>query len=391
VSLDHPVAAPLSSQAGDTSPRILHVSPCMIDTSGKRNGGVAAYIHGLATAQARAGARVRVIYPNVDLGHTFDMAPPTLCDSALFTCVGGLLGREGWFHQIEQSLRDADLVHVHTTYGLRQDWASWRAGRLGKRLLVHSHGKFFAPFRQFRSRAKRLWEQFVWPLCLAHADRVVVSSADEQAGCPPQFRYAYLPNAFNDQVYFPAPVAHPRKDGDYLLYMGTLEKRKNVDFLLDVFARLTGDPLRLVLAGPDTQDLTPALRAQAEALGCADRVDFLGPIYGEAKIDLMRGAWALVLLSRGDVMATVMMEAIGCQVPSIYSDQCAFSALAERGGGIMVPLDIARAAQAIQAMRDDPGARTRQVDALRGIRCDYSWQAVASRSLALYADVLTEG
>ena len=109
----------------------------MIDTSGKRNGGVAAYIHGLATAQARAGARVRVIYPNVDLGHTFDLAPPTLCDSAQFTCVGGLLGHEGWFHQVEQSLRDADLVHVHTTYGLRQDWASWRAGRLGKRLLVH--------------------------------------------------------------------------------------------------------------------------------------------------------------------------------------------------------------------------------------------------------------
>lgn len=384
----HVAAAP--HLPADKPLRVLHVSPCMIDTAGKRNGGVAAYIHGLATAQARAGADVSVVYPNVDLGHRFDPAPPTLCDGAHFTCVEGLAGADGWFRQIERFLQQADLVHVHTTYGLRQDWASWRAGRLGKRLFVHSHGKFFAPFRQFRSRAKRLWEQVVWPVCLSRADRIVVSGADEQAGCPPQFRYAHLPNAFDDRVYAPRPADRPRQGGDYLLYLGTLEERKNVHFLIETFARLAPDSLRLVMAGPDTQDLTPGLRAQAEALGCADRVDIVGPVYGEAKIDLLRDAWALILLSRGDVMATVMMEAIGCLVPSIYSEHCAFPELAERGGGIMVPLEASQVAQAIGDLRHDPAAYTRLTDALRSIRSDYSWQAVARQSLDQYAAVAKE-
>lgn len=96
---------------------------------------------------------------------------------------------------------------------------------------------------------------------------------------------------------------------------GRLEHRKGMDLLLSAFAQ-AGPVAHLALAGagPDEE----ALRAQAEALGVADRVHWLGhrPDFAER----LAGVDLFVLPSRREGMANVVLEAMAAEVLVVSAD-----------------------------------------------------------------------
>jgi len=71
--------------------------------------------------------------------------------------------------------------------------------------------------------------------------------------------------------------------GEFLFYAGRLERLKRLDLALDALA-LARSPLRLKIAG--SGPLEDDLRRQAERLGIADRVDFLGFVSAEDLVTL---------------------------------------------------------------------------------------------------------
>jgi glycosyltransferase involved in cell wall biosynthesis len=124
------------------------------------------------------------------------------------------------------------------------------------------------------------------------------------------------------------------EDAKVILCLARLHPKKGLDTLLDAMAEVPGAILWLAGEG----ELRGALAAQAERLGIADRVRFLG--WREDKGALLRAADALVVPSRYEPFGTVVIEGWQAGVP-VVAARAAGPAATIRDGetGLLVPMD----------------------------------------------------
>lgn len=94
--------------------------------------------------------------------------------------------------------------------------------------------------------------------------------------------------------------------GDFLLFAGRLDRLKRVDLLIEALAHTPPD-VRLKIAGRGPLEET--LRAQAEALGVAGRVDFLGFVSDDDLLTLLATARAAVYTPVNEDYGYVTLEA----------------------------------------------------------------------------------
>ena len=124
------------------------------------------------------------------------------------------------------------------------------------------------------------------------------------------------------------------EDAKVILCLARLHPKKGLDTLLDAMGEVPGAILWLAGEG----ELRGALVAQAERLGIADRVRFLG--WREDKGALLRAADALVVPSRYEPFGTVVIEGWQAGVP-VVAARAAGPAATIRDGetGLLVPID----------------------------------------------------
>lgn len=229
---------------------------------------------------------------------------------------------------------------------------------------------------------------------MREADAVAVVSEDMRAlalrlGVPPA-RVVVASMGVDTAAFHPPAPDAPRHG---IVFVGRLAEKKGVAHLLAAMARLApsrpGLQLRIVGDGP----LRPALAAQAEALGIADRVSFLGArppaevpaCFREAALFVMPS----VVAASGDQegLGLVAAEALASGCPVVAHDLPAIRDLVRDGEtGLMVaPGDEAALAAAMAALLDDPARAAALAEAgRRHIAGHYAWEAVARRYRALY-------
>jgi glycosyltransferase involved in cell wall biosynthesis len=110
----------------------------------------------------------------------------------------------------------------------------------------------------------------------------------------------------------------------YLLYAGGISPHKDVETLVEGFARLERDDLTLVLVGAldDESYLSAAkaVRARIDDLGVTDRVVLPGFVSDDALACLYTGAAAVVLPSLAEGFGLPAVEAAACCAPVVLSD-----------------------------------------------------------------------
>jgi glycosyltransferase involved in cell wall biosynthesis len=173
----------------------------------------------------------------------------------------------------------------------------------------------------------------------------------------------------------------------YVLFVGTLEPRKNLVRLVRAYRRLAarGAPHRLVLAGPmgwRPQELMRELAAPAPG-----DVVLTGRV-SDADLDaLYRGAAAFVYPSLYEGFGLPVLEAMARGVPSVVSIA---GSLPEVAGEAALPVDprsTAGLAEAMERIVNDRelAERLRQSGIARASR--YSWEETARRTLEVYKSV----
>jgi len=108
-----------------------------------------------------------------------------------------------------------------------------------------------------------------------------------------------------------------RKGKNTVLYVGRLVPQKGVDVLLRAFSRIVDAELRIVGSGSEL----PKLKGLAEALGIANRVEFLGSLKNhDSVIREMKKATAVILPSVRECFGIVPLEAMCCRTAVISTE-----------------------------------------------------------------------
>ncbi len=176
--------------------------------------------------------------------------------------------------------------------------------------------------------------------------------------------------------------------GDYFLYLGTLQPRKNLIRLVEAFARLeplTAD-LRLVLAGKKGW-LYDDLFARVEALGLKDRVVFTGYVADDDKAPLLSGALALVYPSLYEGFGLPVLEAMACGTPVLTSNVSSLPEVAGSAAFLVDPLDVDAIAQAMSRLINDADLRNTLVEKGYAQIGEFSWAKAAREVLQVLESV----
>jgi glycosyltransferase involved in cell wall biosynthesis len=161
----------------------------------------------------------------------------------------------------------------------------------------------------------------------------------------------------------------------YILYVGNFKPHKNVNRLLDAFARLDFPGLRLLVTGY----VTPRLLATLRALALEDRVQFTGCVDDHRLAELYRGALLLVQPSLMEGFGLPPVEAMACGTPVVASRVTSLPEVIGDAGVFVDPLDVSDIRRAIERTIGDVNLREQMIVAGRLRASLFRWDDVARK------------
>ncbi|MDH4066569.1 MAG: glycosyltransferase family 4 protein, partial [Acidobacteriota bacterium] len=171
----------------------------------------------------------------------------------------------------------------------------------------------------------------------------------------------------------------------FVLYVGTIEPRKNLPRLLEAFARARrgGLPHRLVCVGPygwASRDLA----GHVVQLGLVDQVLFTGYVPFEDLPAIYSLADLFVFPSLYEGFGLPVVEAMACGTPVVTSASSSLAEIAGDAAMTVDPTSIDALAEAIGRLGRDADLR-RALSALGLARAEsFSWAQAAREMLAVY-------
>ena len=181
----------------------------------------------------------------------------------------------------------------------------------------------------------------------------------------------------------------PRPPG-YLLFVGTLEPRKNIRGLLAGYRALIGQyPASppLVLVGRATPEAAPWLRELRE-VPLAGRVEHLGYVNHESLRGVYTGAACLVLPSFDEGFGLPAVEAMALGVPVVAANRGSLPEVVGDAALFVDPDDPAGLAVAIARVLGEAGLRGELAARGRARARLYTWQRCAALTREAYVQAM---
>ena len=223
------------------------------------------------------------------------------------------------------------------------------------------------------------------------ADRIIVVSrfvageVQRTLGVPAD-RISVCPNGAPG---WQAPAAAVNSGG-YILFVGTIEPRKNIGRLLEAYGRLLArHPAapRLVIAG-GVEDRDRSVLAPIERPPLAEHVDYRGYVPAHEREALFKGAQVFVLPSFEEGFGIPALEAMSAGVPVVVSNRAALPEVVGNAGLLIDPDDAESLAAALERLVGDASLRANC--AQRGLERAkrFTWTETARAVRRAYEDAL---
>ncbi len=262
-----------------------------------------------------------------------------------------------------------DVVHAHNYHALPALFAC-RACK-GERLIFtpHYHGLGSTPFRDmlnkpYRKVGSRIFERAEKIICVSNYERslVIKDFGFEE-------KIEVIPNGINlDDIEGAEPFEH---DGRLILYIGRLDRYKNVDRAVEAMKYLPED-LHFYIGG--TGIYRDDLKILIEKLDLADRVKLLGFVPEEDKYRWMKACDLFINLSSVEAFGMTVLEALAAGAPVVVSAAGGLGEFAEKFEGV----------RSINVGSAPPDALARLMEESIGIEVmedlrKYDWRNIAAR------------
>jgi glycosyltransferase involved in cell wall biosynthesis len=174
--------------------------------------------------------------------------------------------------------------------------------------------------------------------------------------------------------------------GSYILFLGTVEERKNVSGLLEAYRLLRArrsDAPRLVIAGRLSGEASQALVIRAEDSAFGGAVHFHGYVATDARPELYRDARMLVLPSFEEGFGLPVLEAMACGVPVVISSRGSLPEVAGAAADPVDPDDTKAISFRMEALLDRDVAQRATTHGFAQA-AQFTWQRCAEAMLEAY-------
>lgn len=171
----------------------------------------------------------------------------------------------------------------------------------------------------------------------------------------------------------------------FILYLGTLEPRKNVDTLVTAYAEAVrrGLPQALVLAGGKGWGYRAIFQA-VERHGLADRVVFPGYVDRADQPLWYNAAELFVYPSQYEGFGLPALEAMACGVPVVSSNTSSLPEVVGSAGATVDPTDVGALSEMMVAVLSDTGRMATMRRDGRRQAAGFTWLAAAEACVAAY-------
>jgi glycosyltransferase involved in cell wall biosynthesis len=149
--------------------------------------------------------------------------------------------------------------------------------------------------------------------------------------------------------------------GPYILYVGSIEPKKNVDRLIRSFAELRRQrdlPHKLVIGGTPLWLAEPSLRLPA-SLGLEQEVIFTGALPDADLSPLYSGADVFAFLGSYEGFGYPPLEAMACGAPVLAADRASLPEVVGDAGLLVNPFSLEDVVRGLARLIDDAGLRAR--------------------------------
>jgi glycosyltransferase involved in cell wall biosynthesis len=177
-------------------------------------------------------------------------------------------------------------------------------------------------------------------------------------------------------------------DVPYILYVGTIEPRKNIARLIQAFGRLKqqGLPHKLAIVGQPGWHCAP-IYAEVERLGLTQDVLFTGYVPFEDLPVLYSAAESMAFPSLYEGFGLPVVEAMACGAPVVTSRSSSLMEVAGDAALLVEPRSVTEMADALERLHRQPDLREEL--SLRGVEraASFTWDRSARAALELYEEV----
>jgi len=174
-----------------------------------------------------------------------------------------------------------------------------------------------------------------------------------------------------------------RVDGDYIIYLGTLQPRKNIETLIKAFSQVNNhfNRLKLVIAGKKGW-LYKSIFTEVRKLGLEKKIIFTDFVPDEDIPFLLAGAQLFVLPSLYEGFGITALESMACGTPVLVSRVSSLPEVVSNAGGyIENPQNYSEVGQKIIQILENP--KLQKELSKKGIEQvkKFSWQKCAAETL----------
>lgn len=311
---------------------------------------------------------------------------------------------EAFYPSLKKYIGDYDIIQVSEYVGINSLWLN--AKHQDK--TVNYQGPYYSPYNKKDNLRAFVLDRLFLPF--SHRSGMIVGTKSILA--TQYLQKKRIPNVTTLGVGIDLDnLAYPREEElpsfvrevkaqkgscKYLLYIGRLEPRRNILFLLDVFQRAVqkDESIRLVLIGKGDPAYTAECRARMAALQIRDKVFYCPQLEQKFVCEIYRCCDLFLLPTRYEIFGMVLLEAMYFGLPALTTFNGGSSTLIREGenGFILDRLDSDAWADQICSVLADP-AKMAEISrqASDTVARHYTWDTLAPRFLELYRKRLENG
>jgi glycosyltransferase involved in cell wall biosynthesis len=286
---------------------------------------------------------------------------------------------------------DADVLHNHGMWQMNAIYPAWAARRGSIQLVCSPRGALSEWSMRHGSRAKFIFWSLLQRPALRRATCFHATAESEYCDIRRLgFRQpiAIIPNGID----LPPRPDRAQTERRTLLFLGRIHVVKGLDMLLPAWRAVQQDfpGWRLVIAGTDdgyhgSTGYLAEIKARVQQLGL-QRVEFVGGLYGDNKLQAYRDSDLYVLPSYSENFGVTVAEALSMSLPVIVSKGAPWAGLQQVAAGWWIDIGV----DPLVVCLKDALSRSSAELAVMGERGrswmqkDFSWGSIGVQMAATY-------